>query len=109
MKELNSYEYTLLQAIPKGRENRKLIPMIAQALGTNQRQIYEDINHLIIKYHIPIVSTREGNQGGVYLPITEEEKQLGLAPLKASVNTLNKRIEVIDKADISTYEHYLKG
>ncbi len=76
-KKLNEHESRVLNAIPIGRENRRLIADIAATLGISKRDLYDTINGLILKHKIAIVSSRDGLKGGVYIPLDEEEKQVG--------------------------------
>lgn len=104
---MNDIELRVLRIIPKGLDNRKRIADLAKTMNMHVRDFYDAIHSLIMKYGICIVSTRDGRDGGIYIPLDEEERSKGLYPLLSNVENLQARYNVVATADLDAYKECL--
>ncbi|MGX6979139.1 DNA-binding protein [Vagococcus elongatus] len=97
--QLSVIEKAVLSMIPHGKNNRKPLKEISAGIDLDTRSIQSIINRLVMVYHIPICALRE--TGGVYIPLTEEERQEGLKGLKSQASDMNRRIEIVESVDLN--------
>lgn len=95
-------DYQVLKLIPKSEE-RITIKSIAALLKITERQVYSSTERLK-KHGVPIVSERIGENKGLFIATTEEERQRGLASFKHQIEAMEERIGQVNDAHINTWE-----
>ena len=90
--------------LPRGDDNPMPAKELARYMQVDERTILEYANTLSVKYGIPVLASREYHRHGLYIPMTEEERNHGLVPLKNQVNAMQARIEAVAQADLSRIE-----
>ncbi|MBO0476176.1 hypothetical protein DOK76_03785 [Vagococcus sp. DIV0080] len=97
-KELSVIESSVLSMIPRGTGKKVTLNDICQLTSLNLREVQSVISSLVFKYKIPIVANR--GLGGIFIPLTNEQRSQGLNGIKNQVIDLNKRIEIVESADL---------
>lgn len=105
LNKLNEQQIYLLSLIPRGEANAMPVGELVKITKYKERVILSVISELIFKKSIPIVASR-GENGGIYIPQTQEELTRGLKSYKKQVKTMERRIEVVEGADIHIVEQY---
>lgn len=103
MEELTILETKVLLLIPRGKENKKTLRSIGLDANLNLRTTQSVINSLVFKHKIPIVGNR--GQGGVFIPINNEQRLEGLNGIKNQVIDLNERIKIVEVADLDNWDN----
>lgn len=103
-KELTIIESAVLSMIPRGKDNRRALKSMCDATGLDARSMHSVINTLVFKHKIPIVATRKG-KGGVYIPLSSQERAEGLKGLINQVSDMTHRIEIVQSADLTNWEN----
>lgn len=98
---LSTQESDIYKMIPLGLENAKRVKDIATPLNLEERDIHNAINSMCRK-NIPICSSRK-EPFGVYIPLTEDERRIGLVSLSNQANNMTRRIELVGKIDLKTW------
>jgi len=98
---LNTQESDIYKMIPLGLENAKRVKDIATPLNLEERDIHNAINSMCRK-NIPICSSRK-EPFGVYIPLTEDERRIGLVSLSNQANNMTRRIELVGNIDLKTW------
>ncbi|MGX6962382.1 hypothetical protein [Vagococcus xieshaowenii] len=101
-KELNVIETSVLNLIPKGIGSRRTLAYIRDVSGYNIRQIQSAINRLILVHNVPICATRTGD--GIFIPQTEEEREIGLRSFKSQIKEMIKRAQAVEDANLKTWD-----
>ena len=103
-KELSVIETAVLGLIPRGREKRITLKDMMKSIDLDERTLQLVISRLVFSYGIPICATREKNIGsGVYIPLSEKERKEGLQSIKAQTKSMTERIEIVESADLSSW------
>lgn len=105
-KQLSVIESSVYELLPRGRENRKSIKSICKLIDLDERSVQSIINRLIISHNIPIVADRRG-EGGVFIPLTEEERRVALISIKRQVAEMQKRVEAVENIDLDNWDKNL--
>lgn len=105
-KELTDREQLVLDYIPFGKDDKINVREIAKLAELDQRAVYTIIESLIHNHKIPIVSSRHEHDNGIYIPLSDEERQEGLMALRNQVRTMDKRIVLVETADLNTVYKY---
>lgn len=100
-KELSVIESSVLSLIPRGKDKKVTLDYICKNTGLKVREVQSVINCLVFKYEIPVCADR--SQGGVYIPINNEERSNGLNGIKSQVNNLKSRIKIVESADLNNW------
>ncbi|MCO7150477.1 hypothetical protein P7H42_03720 [Vagococcus lutrae] len=103
---LSIIEQNVLSLIPRGKANRKTLQVISGAIDLTPREIQSVINTLITNHHIPIVAIRKG---GVYIPLSEDERVDGLQGLKNQTSDQLKRIAIVESIDLDSWPSRVYG
>ena len=105
---LSIIEQNVLSLIPRGKDNRKTLQVISEAIDLTPREIQSVINTLITNHHIPIVATRS-KKSGVYIPLTQDERVEGLQSLKKQTSDQLKRIAIVESIDLDNWRSRVYG
>lgn len=100
---LSTQESDIYKMIPLGLENAKRVKDISNALKLEDREIHNAINSMCRK-NIPICSSRK-EPFGVYIPLTEDERRIGLVSLSNQANSMTQRIELVGSIDLKTWRN----
>lgn len=98
---LSPQESDIYKMIPLGLENAKRVKDIAVPLKLEERDIHSAINSMCRK-NIPVCSSRK-EPFGVYIPLTEDERRIGLVSLSNQANNMTQRIELVGSIDLKTW------
>ncbi len=104
-KEVSVIETAVLSMIPRGKAKKVTLDYICKMTGLNLREVQSVINCLVFKYEIPICADR--SHGGVYIPLTDEERSNGLNGIKSQVSNLKTRIKIVESADLNNWNENL--
>ena len=102
LKELPHRHQQILAFIPNGSDTMVTRVELVKLSGLSDRDVYQILNDLTMKYDIPIGSSRDCNHYGYYIPMNEAEKNNGIRSLEEQGNTMLKRAEKVRNADIET-------
>lgn len=105
-KKLSKREQTVLDYIPLGKENKIKVRQIAELAGMDERTIYIIIESLVHRHKIPVVASRNEHDNGIFIPLSDEERQEGLTALRNQVRTMDRRIELVETADLNIVYEY---
>lgn len=84
--------------IPIGKQNAILLRDIATITSIpDNRNLYEIIEQLIIKYNMPIVGSRKGKYRGYYMPANDRELHEARITLRNTIKSLEKRYQSVVK------------
>lgn len=75
---------------------------ITERTGFGKRKIEQIVERLRCDFGHPIVS-RKNKPNGYFLPRTEEEKIIGLAPYKKQITTSAGVVKAVESVDLKTY------
>ena len=95
--ELTEPQRRLLECL-RGRQGRLQAMSIAEIIarvGSTQRGIKADVRELVITFSLPIVASRDGDDGGYFFAVTAEERISGTADYVKEIVALAERIRVI--------------
>ena len=106
LKELPPRHQKILAFIPNGSDAMITRVELVKLSGLSDRDVYQILNDLTMKYDIPIGSSRDSNHYGYYIPMNEEEKKNGIRSLEEQGNTMLKRAEKVRNSDIQTAQSY---
>ena len=106
LKELPQRHQKILAFIPNGSDTMITRVELVKLSGLSDRDVYQILNDLTMKYDIPIGSSRDCNHYGYYIPMNEAEKNNGIRSLEEQGNTMLKRAEKVRDADIQTALSY---
>lgn len=104
--EMKDYELHLLKLIPVGANNAITTKLLEKKIKKDAREIRRIVRHLVMKYNIPIIGTRNG-KGGYYIPESIKEQQDGVKPLLEQALKEMERVSMLEKSDIHEYKKYL--
>lgn len=104
---MTDLELRILRLIPVGADTPRQSRYIADLVGVDIRTLREKVQHLIIRYGIPIVAKRGANNG-YYIPANDSERLEGIRELKAQHDAEGKRLDVLIGADLQAYKEYLQ-
>lgn len=102
LKELPQRHQKILAFIPNGSDTMITRVELVKLSGLSDRDVYQILNDLTMKYDIPIGSSRDCQNYGYYIPMNEAEKNNGIRSLEEQGNTMLKRAEKVRNADIQT-------
>ena len=106
LKELPPRHQQILAFIPNGSDTMITRVELVKLSGLSDRDVYQILNDLTMKYDIPIGSSRDCQNYGYYIPMNEAEKNDGIRSLEEQCNTMLKRAEKVRNADIQTALDY---
>jgi len=103
--ELSERQRKLLEAL-RGRQGRLLalsITELVAKLDADPRSIKADVRELVINFRLPIVASRDGENGGYFFAVTAEERISGTADYVKEIIALAERVRIIrNLADLNT-------
>ena len=102
LKELPQRHQQILAFIPNGSDTMITRVELVKLSGLSDRDVYQILNDLTMKYDIPIGSSRDRKNFGYYIPLNDQEKNNGIRSLEEQGNTMLKRAEKVRDADIQT-------
>jgi hypothetical protein len=94
--ELTERQRTILECL-RGRQGRLLamsINDLVDKLGVDPRAIKGDVRELVVSFRLPIVASRDADDGGYFFAVTAEERISGTA------HYLNEAVKLIRRAAI---------
>lgn len=103
---MTELELKVLKLIPVGADNPRAGRFIAKALTIDIRTVRDIISRLIVRYNVPIVAKR-GLVSGYYIPASDHERLEGVKELYAQHQQEGKRLDVLIRADLTSYKEYL--
>ena len=106
LRELPQRHQQILAYIPNGSDTMITRVELVKLSGLSDRDVYQILNDLTMKYDIPIGSSRDCQNYGYYIPMNEAEKNNGIRSLEEQGNTMLKRAEKVRDADIQTALDY---
>lgn len=106
LKEMNYLEKKVFMMIPRGADNLISTSEIQDVLHINKRHIMEIIENLILEYHLPIGSFRSSDNYGYFIATNEEEKAIGTYSLNRQIDTMKKRVKIVENANLKTATLY---
>lgn len=106
LKELPQRHQQILAYIPNGSDTMITRVELVKLSGLSDRDVYQILNDLTMKYDIPIGSSRDRKHFGYYIPMNEQEKNSGIRSLEEQGNTMLKRAEKVRNSDIQTAQAY---
>ena len=106
LKELPQRHQQILAFIPNGSDTMITRVELVKLSGLSDRDVYQILNDLTMKYDIPIGSSRDRKNFGYYIPLNDQEKNDGIRSLEEQGNTMLKRAEKVRNADIETAQAY---
>ena len=97
LKELPHRHQQILAYIPNGSETMITRVELVKLSGLSDRDVYQILNDLTMKYDIPIGSSRDSKHFGYYIPMNEAEKNSGIRSLEGFcckvLNLLSNKVE----------------
>jgi predicted transcriptional regulator len=105
-KQMTPIEKVVLSLIPISDERRVNIKDIVAQTRLSTRRVKKIIDQLINNYGIVIVGVRNGRTG-YFIPVTDEERQEGVLPLKAQAIKEFKRVNKIQKGNLDEWKKYI--
>lgn len=102
LKEMTHLEKQIFMLLPSGIDNLISTKEIESILGIDKRHIMAIIETLILKYGIPIGSSRQPNHYGYFIATNEEEKRIGVYSLIQQINATKERVKRVKNADLNT-------
>lgn len=106
LKEMNQLEKRVFNLLPQGADNLISTRDIEDILHIDKRYIMEIIENLVIEYHLPIGSSRNSDNFGYFIATNEQEKAIGTYSLNKQINTMKKRAEIVENANLETAKLY---
>ena len=82
----------------RGRQGRLLALPICELTGkldADPRSIKADVRELVMSFHLPIVASRDSEDGGYFFAVTAEERISGSADYVKEIIALAERVRVI--------------
>lgn len=106
LKEMNQLEKRVFNLLPQGADNLISTREIEDILHIDKRYVMEIIENLVIEYHLPIGSSRNSDNFGYFIATNEQEKAIGTYSLNKQINTMKKRAEIVENANLETAKLY---
>ena len=106
LKKLPPRHQKILAFIPNGSDTMITRVELVKLSGLSDRDVYQILNDLTMKYDIPIGSSRDRKHFGYYIPTNEQEKIQGIRSLEEQGYTMLKRAEKVRDSDIQTAQAY---
>ena len=95
--ELPERQRKILELL-RGRQGRLLALPISELvikLDSDPRSIKADVRELVISFHLPIVASRDGENGGYFFATTASERISGTADYVKEIVALAERVRII--------------
>lgn len=103
MTKLTAKEKRVLGVLGLGKSQARNVSDLSKVTEMDTRTFNDIIFRLALK-GIPIVSNRTGENRGVYIAETEEEKIEGLQFLKAQIKNMTKRVQAVQASNPLTWK-----
>lgn len=103
---LSEFDYQVLNLIPRG-EGRIVSSEIEKILNASKRRVFAATERLK-KNGVPIVAERIGNNKGIYIATTPEEKSVGLVSLRNHAKTIQERVKQVEQSKLNTWHYDLR-
>lgn len=98
----------ILSAIPIGVNTMISKDELIQLSGIPEREFYQVINGLIMRYGVVICTSRKSGHSGYYIPETEEERVNGIRSLEEQAHTMMLRANKVRNGDLAITHSYKK-
>ena len=86
-----------------GRLQAISIDELMRRVGSNPREIKRCIRELVIAFKLPVVASRDSEEGGYYFPVTAAERIEGTADYVKEIVALAERVRIVrNLPDLST-------
>ena len=95
--ELTNRQLRILELL-RGRQGRLLAMSISELqtkLDVDPRTIKSDVRDLVISFRLPIVASRDSEDGGYFFATTAEERISGTADYVKEIIALSERTRII--------------
>ena len=95
--ELTERQRRILECL-RGRQGRLLamsITELIERVGSVPREIKSDIRELVMTFRLPIVASRDSENGGYFFAVTVEERISGTADYVKEIVALAERVRII--------------
>jgi hypothetical protein len=90
----------------RGRQGRRFampISDLVEKLKTDPRTVKADVRELVVTFHLPIVASRDADDGGYFFAVTAEERISGTADyLKEAVKLIRRAAIIRTETDMQT-------
>lgn len=106
LKDMSRLQRDVFMLIPFGMDRLVSTTDIGKILNIDERYIRGIIEELIMKYEIPIGSSREKNHSGYFIATNLEEKIRGTYSLEQQAKSMDKRAAKVKGADIKIAYQY---
>jgi predicted DNA-binding transcriptional regulator YafY len=73
------------------------ISELAARLSVDPRSIKADVRELVVSFRLPIVASRDAEDGGYFFAVTAEESLSGTADYVKEIVALAERVRIIRK------------
>jgi hypothetical protein len=95
--ELTDRQRKLLECL-RGRQGRRLampISDLVDKVKTDPRAIKADVRELVMSFRLPIVASRDADDGGYFFAVTAEERISGTGDYVKEIVALAERVRII--------------
>jgi hypothetical protein len=76
---------------------------LVEKLKTDPRTVKADVRELVVTFHLPIVASRDADDGGYFFAVTAEERISGTADyLKEAVKLIRRAAIIRTETDMQT-------
>ena len=106
LEELPEKYQLIVNAIPMGADTLISKDELVKMSNIPEREFYQVINDLIMRYGIVICTSRENGHSGYYIPETEEERINGIRSVEEQANTMMLRANKVRNGDLTVTHAY---
>lgn len=92
-----------------GSDNAMTCKEISRLLNLTPRTVRECIRNLILKYKIPIIAKRKGNNRGYFIPSNDSELLQGIITLESQLTEEEKRLSILNEIDLQAFLNKYRG
>lgn len=103
MIKLTKTDASVLRCLKKGSDNRVTMRELKTRTGMSVRAIYESIETIRLN-GVPVMASRQGNNGGYFIAETELEKQAGISQYKRQIATEQRNLQALEQANTQDWE-----
>ncbi|KRK48137.1 hypothetical protein FC96_GL001869 [Secundilactobacillus kimchicus JCM 15530] len=100
-------DLAVLKCLHVGATSKVTMKELKLRTQMSQRAIYDAIEVLRAS-GIPIMASRQGNNGGYFIAETENEKQAGIAQYKKQIATEQRNLKALQQAELSGWQMALE-
>ena len=108
LEELPEKYQLIVNAIPMGADTLISKDELVKMSTIPEREFYQVINDLIMRYGVVICTSRKSGHSGYYIPETEEERINGIRSLEEQAHTMMLRANKVRNGDLAITHSYKK-